>query len=107
MYQVEWAIYQSIAKEESVMKITRIGLDLAKNVFQVHGVDEHGKAVLRRQVPRGKVLVFFASLEPPDRYGGLFRRASLGTRALEARTRRPVDCCPVRAPVPQERQGQE
>lgn len=30
------------------MKITTIGLDLAKNVFQVHGVDERGNAVLRR-----------------------------------------------------------
>ena len=29
------------------MKITTIGIDLAKNVFQVHGVDERGKAVLR------------------------------------------------------------
>jgi len=57
------------------MKITRIGLDLAKNVFQVHGVDEHGKAVLRRQVPRGKVLVFFASLEP----------CRIGMEAVQAR----------------------
>lgn len=46
------------------MKIARVGLDLAKNVLQVHGVDEHGKTVLRRQLPRGKVLAFFACLEP-------------------------------------------
>ena len=32
------------------MKITTIGIDLAKNVFQVHGVDERGKAVLRKQL---------------------------------------------------------
>lgn len=31
------------------MEITTIGLDLAKNVFQVHGVNERGKAVLRKQ----------------------------------------------------------
>jgi transposase len=31
------------------MKITTIGVDLAKNVFQVHGVDERGKVVLRKQ----------------------------------------------------------
>lgn len=46
------------------MKITRVGLDIAKQVFQVHGVDEHGKAKARRQLPRAKVLEFFAQLPP-------------------------------------------
>ncbi len=46
------------------MKITTIGIDLAKNVFQVHGVDEHGKAVLRKQLKRKDVVKFFANLEP-------------------------------------------
>lgn len=32
------------------MQITTVGLDLAKNVFQVHGVNEHGKVVLRKQL---------------------------------------------------------
>ncbi|POA96999.1 IS110 family transposase, partial [Chromobacterium sinusclupearum] len=41
-----------------------IGLDLAKNVFQVHGVDEHGKVVLRKQVTRHQVAAFFANLPP-------------------------------------------
>jgi len=36
--------------EATTMKITTIGLDLAKNVFQVHGVNEQGKAVLKRQL---------------------------------------------------------
>ena len=44
------------------MKITTIGLDLAKNVFQVHGVDEHGKAVLRKTLKRAQVLAFFANV---------------------------------------------
>jgi transposase len=44
------------------MKITRVGLDIAKQVFQVHGVDEHGKAVVRKQLARAKVLEFFAQL---------------------------------------------
>jgi transposase len=44
------------------MKITRVGLDIAKQVFQVHGVDEHGKACLRKQLARAKVLNFFAQL---------------------------------------------
>ena len=46
------------------MKITTVGIDLAKNVFQVHGVDERGQAVLRRQLKRKDVLSFFANLEP-------------------------------------------
>ncbi len=46
------------------MKITRMGIDLAKNVFQVHGVDEHGKAVLRKQVKRKDMASFFANLPP-------------------------------------------
>jgi transposase len=46
------------------MKITTIGLDLAKNVFQVHGVDERGKPVLKKQLKRAQVLPFFANLEP-------------------------------------------
>jgi transposase len=44
------------------MKITRVGLDIAKQVFQVHGVDEHGKARLRKQLSRAKVLEFFAQM---------------------------------------------
>lgn len=46
------------------MNITTIGLDLAKNVFQVHGVDEYGKVVLQKQLTRAKVLVFFAKPAP-------------------------------------------
>ena len=46
------------------MKITTIGIDLAKNVFQVQGVDERGKAVLRKQLKRKDVVKFFANLEP-------------------------------------------
>ncbi len=46
------------------MKITTIGLDLAKNVFQVHGVDAAGKVVLTRQLKRSQVLPFFARVEP-------------------------------------------
>jgi transposase len=46
------------------MKITTVGIDLAKALFQVHGVDERGKAVLRKQLKRTQVLSFFANLEP-------------------------------------------
>ena len=44
------------------MQITTVGLDLAKNVFQVHGVNEHGKVVLRKQLRRDQVAAFFANL---------------------------------------------
>ena len=46
------------------MKITTIGIDLAKEVFHIHGVDEHGKAVLRKQLRRSKMAEFFANLDP-------------------------------------------
>ena len=36
------------------MKISRVGVDLAKNVFQLHGVDRHGETVLKRRVSRQK-----------------------------------------------------
>jgi transposase len=44
------------------MQVTTIGLDVAKNVFQIHGVDEHGKVVLRRQLRRAQVLALCANL---------------------------------------------
>jgi hypothetical protein len=50
--------------EATTMKITTIGLDLAKNVIQVHGVDEQGKAVLRKQLRRNQVATFFANQYP-------------------------------------------
>ncbi len=46
------------------MDITTIGLDLAKNIFQVHGVDESGAAVIRKTLRRSQVLPFFAKLPP-------------------------------------------
>lgn len=42
--------------------VTTIGLDLAKSVFQVHGVDADGEAVLRQRLTRGRMLKFFAKL---------------------------------------------
>ena len=41
------------------MDITRIGIDLAKQVFQIHGVDRHGKAVARKQLRRSQMLAYF------------------------------------------------
>ena len=46
------------------MKIATVGLDLAKTLFQVHGVDSQGHIVVRKQLRRVDVLAFFAKLEP-------------------------------------------
>lgn len=44
------------------MEITTVGIDLAKSVFQVHAVDQHGKVVLRKQLKRAQVAEFFVNL---------------------------------------------
>ena len=44
------------------MTITTIGIDLAKNVFQIHGVDGSGKTVLKKQLRRNQVLTYFIKL---------------------------------------------
>ena len=49
-------------RKPSMSEITTIGLDLAKHVFQVHGIDAEGATVLRRRLRRGQVLAFFSRL---------------------------------------------
>ena len=44
--------------------VTTIGLDIAKSVFQVHGVDAAGQVMMRRQLKRRYVLAFFQKLPP-------------------------------------------
>src|SRR5437667_2735881 len=46
------------------MQITTIGLDIAKNVFQVHGIDAKEKVVVRKQLRRSQVITFFKALPP-------------------------------------------
>lgn len=46
------------------MQTVTIGLDIAKSVFQVHGVDAQGTVVIRRQLKRRQVLPFFKKLPP-------------------------------------------
>ena len=46
------------------MQITTIGLDIAKNMFQVHGIDAAEKVVIRKQIRRGQVMKFFEALPP-------------------------------------------
>jgi transposase len=51
-------------KEASVEKVSIIGLDIAKSVFQAHGADASGGVVFRKKIIRAKLLEFFASLPP-------------------------------------------
>jgi transposase len=46
------------------MHITTVGLDLAKHVFQVHGIDQNGQVLIRRQLRRGELVGFFRRLPP-------------------------------------------
>ena len=49
---------------EKFTAVTRVGLDLAKNVFQVHAIDDRGGTVVARKIRRGAVLEFFGRLNP-------------------------------------------
>ena len=65
--------------------VTTVGLDLAKHVFQVHGVDASGRVVVAKAIRRNKLLEFFASLPPPPcRARGLRVGAPLGARTGRA-----------------------
>ena len=46
------------------MQITTIGLDIAENVFQVHGIDAAEKVAVRKQLRRSKVIAFFEASPP-------------------------------------------
>ena len=73
-------------REPSMGDITTIGLDLAKNVFQLHAVDEAGNVVMRKRLRRGQVLAFFAGIAGVSRrHGSLCDRAPLGARVDCAR----------------------
>lgn len=61
------------------MQVSSIGVDLAKNVFQVHGVDSSGKVVISRQLRRKQVIDFFSKIPSlPGRHGSLRNCSSLG-----------------------------
>ena len=66
------------------MAIKVIGLDIAKNVFQVHGKDEAGRVVLRRKLRRCDVLKLFTSIEPRSLAS---KRATRGTIGLARSSR--------------------
>ncbi len=51
-------------KRKSKMNITTLGIDLAKNIFQLHGTDDKGNTVLRKRLTRAKLAEFVANLPP-------------------------------------------
>ena len=81
------------------MKLNRIGLDLAKQVFQVHGVDSHEQVKCRKQLKRQQMLDFFRQLEPclvVMEACGRRQRPLLGARVACAGARGAPDCPAVR-----------
>jgi hypothetical protein len=93
-------------RETSEMQVTTIGLDIAKNLFQVHGIDARGRVVLRKRLTRTKVLTFFANL--PRCVIGLEAGGGAhywGTGADPARPRRSPDAAAVRQGLRQDQQA--
>ncbi len=76
---------RELQRGRNIMQVVRIGLDLAKYVFEVHGVDVHGNVVIRKTLRRGSVSTFFANLSALLGRDGSFQRcALLGTPAYGA-----------------------
>jgi hypothetical protein len=57
-------IRRKARREDTITPVAIIGLDIAKTVFQVHGVDAAGQAVIRQRLTRGRVRAFFEKLAP-------------------------------------------
>ena len=57
-----WALLRLDSEELLMQVVTTIGLDIAKSVFQVHGVDAAGQVLIRRQLKRRAVPAFFQKL---------------------------------------------
>jgi transposase len=60
------------------MQIAAIVLDIAKHVFQVHGIDANETVVVRKRIQRSPVIVLFKALSPRDRPGGVCHGTLLG-----------------------------
>ena len=63
------------------MNVSTIGIDLAKNVFQVHGVDAHGEVVIVRKLRRAQVIAFFTTSLRVSSAWSVRHGTSLGARA--------------------------
>ena len=62
-------------------EVSTIGVDIAKSVFHVHGVDTDGTVVICKRLGRTKILKFFADLTLPRWHGGVRNLSPVGTRA--------------------------
>src|SRR5690242_19125922 len=60
----KWVLLSAHSQEEQMQTITTIGLDIAKSVFQLHGIDAAGAVFIRRQLKRRYMLGFFEKLPP-------------------------------------------
>src|SRR5262249_24509830 len=91
----------------SIMQVTTLGLDLAKNVVPVHGVDAKGHVVLRKRFSRTKVLAVPRPTAPVPHWARSLRRSpSLGARVVEAGPYRQADepaVCPAIHEEPEKR----
>jgi hypothetical protein len=58
-------------EEPFAMNVSTVGLDLAKNVFQVHGIDDIGKVLMRRTLRRRQVIPFFRPITSAGRFSHL------------------------------------
>jgi transposase len=76
----------TIQRSQIMQAITTIGLDIAKSVFQVHGIDAEGNVILRRQLKRRYVLVLPEAAAVSGWYRGLRIVASLVARAGRSAT---------------------
>ena len=89
--------------------VTTIGFDIAKSVFQVHGVDTVGQVIIRRQLKRRQVIAFFPEAAGvPGRHRGVRLISSLVARAAGAWAQRAANAaglCEAVRQAPEERHG--
>jgi len=76
--------------------IRTVGLDIAKSVFQVHGVDAQANVIIRRQLKRRYVLAFLEATAVPGWHRGLRLVTPLVTRTPGARSHRSPDAAGLR-----------
>jgi hypothetical protein len=84
---IGWFVGEESHEGAVHLQITTIGLDIAKNVFQVHGIDAAEKVIIRKQLRRGQVMAFFEALAQVRE--GI--KELLGTVAQDDGSRLPVN----------------
>src|SRR6266853_4232582 len=98
--KIEFALFNLITRGEVMEKITTVGIDLAKSVFSLHGVDGAGRVVLRRTVRRDQLVKAVAGLSPClIGMEGVLGGARVGPAVPRARAHGAADGAQVRGPV--------